>query len=62
MTVTKTYCDHCGKELDEMHGFTDEDIEIGLKHIECDLCSKCIEELARLVMDFCTNETVMKGA
>lgn len=37
MTVTKTYCDHCGKEMDNMHGFVDETIEIGIQNIECDL-------------------------
>lgn len=62
MTVTKTYCDHCGKETDNMHGYVDEEIDIGFETINCDLCRECIDELAKLVNDFCTNATVAKGA
>lgn len=52
MTVVKTYCDHCGKELNEMHDYPEQ--EIGLIGYEtADLCSEHLEELDRIIKAYC---------
>lgn len=53
MTKTKIYCDHCGKELDEMHDYVDEEIDMGISWLRTDLCTECMEELKQIVYDFC---------
>lgn len=30
MTETKTYCDHCHKELNEMHDYVSVEIDVGI--------------------------------
>lgn len=45
MKETKIYCDHCGKELDEMHDYIDLTIDLCWDIIHCDLCKNCIAEL-----------------
>lgn len=62
MTVTKKYCDHCGTELDEMLDWVDDEIMIANERIVRDLCADCVGDLIKIVEDFCTNATVMKGA
>ena len=52
MTVTKDYCDHCGKELDYMKDYGETEI-IALHLFKADLCAECIEELDRIVFAFC---------
>ena len=55
MKKTVFYCDHCGKEIDEMHDYTDQ--EIGLFGYEtADLCTECMEELDRNIKKFCGKE------
>lgn len=56
MTETKIYCDHCGKELNEMHDYVDEEIDIGVYWLRTDLCQDCMEELKKIVRDFCEKE------
>ena len=52
MRETKTYCDHCGKALNEMIDYPDTEIEA--KHwFMCDLCAECINELDKIVAVFC---------
>ena len=52
MREMKIYCDHCGKVLDEMKDYVDTEIE-AKNWFKADLCSSCIDELAKLVMGFC---------
>lgn len=61
MTVMKMYCDHCGKELNDMTDYTCVDIEVGYTEIETDLCKSCYEQLVKVVKDFCQAEKVRKG-
>lgn len=51
MTETKTYCDHCGKELNNMKDYPDTEIML-LKYIQTDLCKDCINELQELIERF----------
>ena len=62
MKVTKIYCDHCGKELNEMVDWVGDEIMIANDRIVRDLCSDCAGDLVKIVEDFCSNATVMKGA
>jgi hypothetical protein len=45
-------CDHCGKELDNMHGYTDMKIDNFIDYIETDLCSECFRELNGIVLQY----------
>lgn len=56
MTETKIYCDHCGKELNEMHDYVDEEINMGVYWLRTDLCKDCMEELKKIVCAFCEKE------
>lgn len=58
MTEKKTYCDHCGLELNEMIDFTDTDIELISVNINTDLCVKCHRELCKLIKEFCSERGV----
>lgn len=51
MTETKTYCDHCGKELNNMKDYCDTEIML-LNYVNTDLCVKCINELQGLIEHF----------
>lgn len=52
MRVTKDYCDHCGKELNAIHDYIDQ--EVGLVGFEtADLCNECLEELDKIIKAFC---------
>ena len=55
MTEVKTYCDHCGKVLDEMHDYPDTEIGV-VKFLKADLCNKCINELDNRVRRFVKKE------
>ena len=57
MTQTKIYCDHCGKELDEMHDYPDIEIEATDEFLKCDLCKDCYEELGKSIRKFINKET-----
>ena len=52
MTITKVYCDHCGKILDPMHDYLDNEMEI-FHTFRADLCNKCIDTLEKKVKEFC---------
>ena len=62
MTVTKIYCDHCGKEIDGMHDWIQDEIMIANERIVRDLCADCGGDLIKIIEDFCSNATVEKGA
>lgn len=52
MRETKIYCDHCGKVLNEMHDYPEQ--EIGLMGYEtADLCNECLEKLDKIIKAFC---------
>ena len=52
MRITKVYCDHCGKILDNMSDYIDLKFEVGhIPHI-VDLCSECFEKLNEKIDDF----------
>lgn len=58
MTVVKTYCDHCGKELNDMKDCPD--IEVGiLDYRKADFCQKCLSELQGMIDEF-IKEDLMK--
>lgn len=52
MRETKIYCDHCGKVLDGMRGYYDQEICF-CEYETADLCNKCIEELDEIIKAFC---------
>jgi hypothetical protein len=54
MTQIKTYCDHCGKLLNEMTDMTDITIDMETRAWKTDLCTKCFDELCTLASDFCS--------
>lgn len=44
-------CDHCGKELDQMHDYPETECTIG-DYIQFDLCKDCHQELEELIKKF----------
>ena len=52
MTEIKTYCDHCGKVLNDMHDYADTEIGF-IDFAKADLCAKCIRELDTIVKQYC---------
>lgn len=54
MTKTTTYCDHCGKVLDDMEDYIGAEIDVCYQEFIYDLCKACREQLAKLVKDFCS--------
>ena len=57
MTEIKTYCDHCGKELDDMKDYSDIELSV-LNYCKVDLCSKCLNELQDIIDEFIKIEEV----
>ena len=55
MRETKIYCDHCGKELDEMHDYTGMEFN-DVAVLDCDLCKECIDKLDKLIRKFVHQE------
>ena len=50
MTVCKTYCDHCGKELNDMTDYPD--VAIGfVKFSKADFCKMCLDELETIISE-----------
>lgn len=52
MKKTVFTCDHCGKEIDEMHDFAEMKIEDFIDYMETDLCNKCFHELNDMVTQY----------
>ena len=46
-------CDHCGKELNAMHDFTETNLDDFDFYAEVDLCEKCYGEISKIVHGFC---------
>ena len=62
MKVTKFFCDHCGKEIDYMDDWAEDEIIVADVRIERDLCSNCMGDLIKIIEDYCSNATAAKGA
>ena len=56
MTIVKTYCDHCGKELDNTSDYISAEIEIAYVEINADLCCGCLGDLVEAAKAFCTQQ------
>lgn len=56
MTKIITYCDHCGKVLNDMDDYGGSQIEIAYFEIEADLCKQCHGQLVKTVKDFCNHK------
>ena len=54
MTQITTYCDHCGKVLDDMKDYIGAEIEVCYEEYTHDLCDECRKQLTKLVKDFCS--------
>lgn len=54
MTITKMYCDHCGKELNDMIDYTCCEVEIAYRTVSTDLCKDCLERLFTTIEQFCS--------
>lgn len=54
MTKITTYCDHCGKELNDMEDYIGTEIEIGYVEFTHDLCKECHGQLIELTKNFCS--------
>lgn len=61
MKSNKVFCDHCGKELNEMKDYID--LSIDLNHIwrTHDLCADCLEKLKDIIDEFCDHPTEKGG-
>lgn len=55
MKKTTIACDHCGKEVNAMNGYTDMVINDFISIIEVDLCAECFHELNDIVLEY-TNQ------
>lgn len=53
MTIKKTFCDHCGKQIDSMTDYTEMGISCLKKYKQTDLCVKCFNMLWAMVDSFC---------
>lgn len=52
MQQVKSYCDHCGKELNAMNDYCSLEIEIITKMFYADLCENCKNKLVNIVGTF----------
>lgn len=50
MTITKKYCDHCGKEIDPRKDYDDLDVEF--MSVRVDLCKDCYSRFKDFVCSF----------
>ena len=48
-----TTCDHCGKELNEMHDYVDTEFDTLDNFIMADLCAECYMEISQIITKFC---------
>ena len=45
-------CDHCGKELNEMHDYADIAVDNFKSYFTTDLCSACFNELSDIILQY----------
>lgn len=60
MTIKKTFCDHCGKQIDSMTDYTEMGISCFKKYKQTDLCVKCFDEMWNTINIFC-GQAKLKG-
>ena len=48
-------CDHCKKEVNEMHDYPNQEISF-IGYETADLCADCINEMQRMINKFCGKE------
>lgn len=56
MRKTIFTCDHCGKEMDDMHDYSEMKTDNFIDWIEADLCSQCFHELNDIVLQYCNKK------
>ena len=56
MKEAKTFCDHCGKQINQFTEYGDLEIELNHIGIETDLCAECFDELCDIIKNFCKKE------
>ena len=49
----KTFCDHCGKEINCFTEYGDLEIELNHISVETDLCEKCFDNLVDIINNYC---------
>ncbi len=54
MTKNAIFCDHCGKEIDQMIDYDDVTIKCAHEWKDVDLCEDCFNELWDFISKFCT--------
>ena len=52
--MMKFYCNHCGKELNEMYDYVDYDIDFDELSYTVDLCTECKEKLVEEIDELVT--------
>lgn len=52
MTIKKTFCDHCGKQIDSMTDYTEICVSLGGNFDETDLCTDCFADLWAVINGF----------
>ena len=55
MKKTTITCDHCGKEINRISGYTDMVIDDFINIFEVDSCAECFRELNNIVLEY-TNQ------
>lgn len=61
MNVNKWYCDHCGKELDNMNDYIDTEIDTPYDLLSTDLCQDCVKKLWEVIGEFCSTQENKKS-
>lgn len=54
--AVKWYCDHCGKEISEMHDYTEYNITLCDRILKADLCNACLSEMESKIKKFIGEE------
>lgn len=57
MRKTRVYCDHCGKELNEMHDYIEQDVGFYEDNM-VDLCADCFSGLDKIIKAYCSKEAM----
>lgn len=52
-------CDHCGKELDDMHDYIEMEIDDFADYVETDLCARCYDELNNIVLQYLNKKKIL---
>lgn len=61
MNVNKWYCDHCGKEIDNMNDYIDTEIDTPYNLLSTDLCQDCVKKLWEVIGEFCSVQKDIKN-